>query len=428
MKKMLLLATICVAALCTTSCQQGTDVPRPRVLVSTDIGGPDEDDFQSMGHLLMFNDYFDLEGLVSSPSFGGGSADRILHLIDLYAEDFSGGAFRTAEELKSMVHQGVNRLAPAAGYRTATDGSNWIVQCARKEDPRPLYVLVWGGLEDVAQALHDAPDIADKIRIYWIGGPNKKFSPDAYSYIVSNFPDLFFIENNASYRGFINNDRRVSAYGRDFYEKHMKGTSALADDFATHCGGFVRMGDTPSVLYMLNYRKMDPADPSVDHWGGRFERMSRSSRRVFDRPLTVQDTVPVFSIVEMHLRGPERIDDQGEACLTLNCLGQDWDGFYVGDGIYQVRYAPKMTGLVPYTITGAVEQSGTFVVDNRWPGEPHPDDWIVGDSWWTDVQDPAEFEGAHQGAQTVAKWRDTVLSLWAERCQEMKPNAEQGTE
>jgi hypothetical protein len=31
--------------------------------------------------------------------------------------------------------------------------------------------LVWGGLDDVAQALHDAPEIQDKLRIYWIGGP-----------------------------------------------------------------------------------------------------------------------------------------------------------------------------------------------------------------------------------------------------------------
>lgn len=424
MKKQLFLVAVLALSCCLSACRQqqpAIEEERPRVLISTDIGGPDEDDFQSMGHLLMFNDYFDLEGLVSSPSFGGGGAEHIRNLIDLYAKDFKGGNFRTAKELKALVHQGVNRLAPAAGYRTSTDGSDWIVKCARKEDPRPLYVLVWGGLEDLAQALHDAPEIADKIRVYWIGGPNKKFSPDAYSYIASHFPHLWFIECNAAYRGFIHNDKRATNYGREFYEKYMKGTSALADDFVTHCGGIVRMGDTPSVLYMLNYKEMDPANPAAEHWGGRFERMNHSSRRVFDRPLTECDTVPVFSIVELHLKGPERVGDDGtEPCLTLNCLGQDWDGFYMGDGNYQVRYAPKMAGIVYYTITGAVEQEGVFIVDNRWPGAPHADDWPLGDDWWTDVQDPAEFEGAHQGAQSVVRWRDDALRLWAERCQEMK--------
>ena len=70
-------------------------------------------------------------------------------------------------------------------------------------------LLVWGGLDDVAQALHDAPDIQDKIRIYWIGGPNKKWSTNSYSYIVENFPYLWFIENNASYRGFIANYKQM---------------------------------------------------------------------------------------------------------------------------------------------------------------------------------------------------------------------------
>jgi hypothetical protein len=40
---------------------------RHRVLVSTDIGGTDPDDFQSLVHLLVYADGFDLEGLVSSP-------------------------------------------------------------------------------------------------------------------------------------------------------------------------------------------------------------------------------------------------------------------------------------------------------------------------------------------------------------------------
>ena len=60
---------------------------RFRVLVSTDIGGTDPDDNQSMAHLLMYSNEFDLEGLISSPSFGSGSTSEIYRMIDVYEKD-----------------------------------------------------------------------------------------------------------------------------------------------------------------------------------------------------------------------------------------------------------------------------------------------------------------------------------------------------
>ncbi|MBD5332900.1 MAG: DUF1593 domain-containing protein [Bacteroides sp.] len=60
---------------------------KPRILISTDIGGTDPDDNQSMIHLLMYANEFDIEGLVSSPSFGEGSKNEILKMIGLYEND-----------------------------------------------------------------------------------------------------------------------------------------------------------------------------------------------------------------------------------------------------------------------------------------------------------------------------------------------------
>ena len=49
----------------TAAANSGTlDSHRYRVVVSTDIGGTDPDDFQSMVHLLVYADCFDIEGLV----------------------------------------------------------------------------------------------------------------------------------------------------------------------------------------------------------------------------------------------------------------------------------------------------------------------------------------------------------------------------
>lgn len=166
---------------------------RHRILVSTDIGGTDPDDNQSMAHLLMYNDLFDIEALVSTPTFGKGSKGEIVRMIDLYEKDYPrlsahAPAMLAPDSLRALCRQGAVKRAPYCGFSEPTEGSKAIVEAARRQDPRPLYVLVWGGLEDVAQALHDAPDISDRIRVYWIGGPNKKWSANAYAYIAENFP------------------------------------------------------------------------------------------------------------------------------------------------------------------------------------------------------------------------------------------------
>lgn len=63
--------------------------PRPRVLVSTDIGGTDYDDFQSLVHLLLYTDRIDLEGIIASPYGSEPNRKRhLLHIIDLYARGY----------------------------------------------------------------------------------------------------------------------------------------------------------------------------------------------------------------------------------------------------------------------------------------------------------------------------------------------------
>src|SRR4051812_15984600 len=61
---------------------------RHRVLVSSDIGGTDPDDFQSMVHLFLYADVLDLEGIVSSP-YGPGRKEHILEVIEQYEKDYA---------------------------------------------------------------------------------------------------------------------------------------------------------------------------------------------------------------------------------------------------------------------------------------------------------------------------------------------------
>jgi hypothetical protein len=78
---------VCIALLTACAAARGDDGLRrdepvanatPRVLVSTDAGGTDYDDFQSLVHLFVYADRFDLEGLVSSPmgALGGRSTSE----------------------------------------------------------------------------------------------------------------------------------------------------------------------------------------------------------------------------------------------------------------------------------------------------------------------------------------------------------------
>ena len=107
-----------------------------------------------------------------------------MRVIEKYEKDYTNlrsysDKYPTPDELRSITKQGAEKRAPGKGYRESTEGSEWIIKCAHKQDERPLYVLVWGLLEDVAQALHDDPSIQGKIRVYYIGGPNKKWGADA---------------------------------------------------------------------------------------------------------------------------------------------------------------------------------------------------------------------------------------------------------
>ena len=220
---------------------------RYRVIVSTDIGGSDEDDFQSMVHFLLYSYLFDVEGLISSP-WGNGRVKDIFDVIDAYEKDYDklkkySKNYPTPDYLRSITAQGEINFAPYCGYKSETDGSKLIIDAARKADKRPLYILAWGLLEDISQALYDAPDILPKLRVIYIAGPNKKWGCNAYQYIKENHPSLWIIENNSTYRGFINDiDGIEYEYtNKGFVETYVKNSGALGKFFSTKCNGCLRM-------------------------------------------------------------------------------------------------------------------------------------------------------------------------------------------
>ncbi|HMQ61532.1 MAG TPA: DUF1593 domain-containing protein [Flavilitoribacter sp.] len=399
---------------------------KPRILISTDIGGTDPDDNQSMVHLLMYSDLFTIEGLVSSPSYGTGAKEEILRMIGLYEKDLPkirrfNVNLADPDYLRSIVKQGRRGNAPYKGFTSTTEGSDWMIKCAKKENPQPLWILVWGGLEDLAQALHDAPEIRSKIKVYWIGGPNKKWSANSYAYIAGNFPDLWFIEVNSSYYSlFSDNNIPDSIKKSAYYDNFINGAGYLGSDFKNYYGGEIKMGDTPSLLYMMDG---NPDYPLKESWGGSFERLENSPRIVFSNTTSLKDTVAFCSILEFHLKGPEVDIPQDSICFWMEVpYGksiQKWPGFYLGKGDYAIRYIPKKAETLKYRFTSHISAinglNGSIVVDNSWPGKKHPTDYPLGNNWYTDKSGKDLYDGEIQGGRTILKWRSDILQDWAKR-------------
>lgn len=390
-----------------------------RVIISTDIGGTDPDDFQSMVHLFLYADTLEIEGLISSP-FGPGRKEHILEVIDQYEKDYPSlktysEKYPVPDSLRSITKQGATDIAGYAGFDKSTEGSEWIVKCARKNDSRPLYVLVWGGIEDLAQALHDAPDILPKLRVYYIGGPNKKWTPDAYQYIADNFPELWIIESNATYRGWFTGGNQEGEWSNTgFPEKYIKNKGAMSSFFMTKLGGTIKMGDTPSLAWLLN--SPNPEDPALPNWGGQYVKAWERPYNLFDKLPSKSDSIQEFSILEIALSLKENLPEKPEARLHVE--NQALPGYFLGDGKVRFRFSPKSAKTFDFKIesnmnslngkTGSITAYIPPAELANHPSSKYP-------NWWTDNLNQELAEGEHIGAKTVNRWREEYLKDFAER-------------
>lgn len=128
----------------------------------------------------------------------------------------------------------------------------------------------------------------------------------------------------------------------------------------------------------------NPNDPLKESWGGSFEKMSYSPRVIFDRLVTTQDTVPIYSIIEFRVKGPQSNISPDSVCITLNIGKQNWGGYYLGNGIYAIRYSTYKLGTFPYTIisdiAGFEKQEGAITIGKEWLGKMHDTDYLLGNT------------------------------------------------
>jgi hypothetical protein len=201
-----------------------------------------------------------------------------------------------------------------------------------------------------------------------------------------------------------------------FYNNYIRGYGALGKAFKNYYNGNIKMGDTPSLAYLMNG---NPNDPSGESWGGSFVPIDYSTRVIFNRNTSTTDTVPAYAVIEWRFEGQGLHIPKDSSCFTLEISNQLWPGYYLGKGIYSVRYSSKKPEICIYKITSPISElngmEGQFVSTIPWPGKSGPDDYILGKNWYSDKPESEYFMQDQQGAGTVAKFREEFLMDWAKR-------------
>jgi len=264
--------------------------PKLRVLVLTDIEA-DPDDTQSLTRFLTYVNQWDVEGLIATTSIHQKTRvapESIWKVLVAYKKVQPNllkheKGYPQYEELISKVKKGLPVYGmTGVGEGRDSEGSEWIIKILDKNDPRPLWIPVWGGVNTLAQALWkiknsrsnaEAEKIYKKIRVYTISDQD-----DAGPWIRKTFPGIFFVcspgysYGRATWLGMSSampgsNEDVVSA---EWLAKNIQqGHGPLGAGYPDVAYGME--GDTPSFLSLISNGLNDPEHPDYGGWGGRYE-------------------------------------------------------------------------------------------------------------------------------------------------------------
>lgn len=273
---------------------------RARVIVDTDAKNEADDQFAIVHALLTPS--FEIHGIVPA-HFGERrtteslresreEVDKLLRLMGWQ------GRFR--------VEDGAPRALPDEATPVPSPGSGLIVEEALRDDPRPLHVLFYGPLTDMASALLEEPRIEERnVVVVWIGGgpwpeggPEFNLSNDigAANVVMRSrlevwqIPSSVYKRFSVSYAELMDKVRPHGALGRYLVEQ-------LIDWNAHHVDRpieFRSLGDSPAVGVVMapecGASAMRPApefDPAMAYVHGRGHR-----------PIRVYETVDARFVLE----------------------------------------------------------------------------------------------------------------------------------
>ena len=257
---------------------------RPRVIVTTD---GESDDKCSFVRFLLYTTDFDIEALIYTNSkwHPEGNGTQWMHdFIDEYEKVRDNllvhhPGYPSAERLKSLIYVGqMERTGrEAVGENMDTPGSDRIVEVLLDNDPRPVWLQAWGGLNNIAQAFYriktSYPDryeeAAAKAMIYAIAEQD-----DLRRWISSEFPEVKYVLNLFQFWRVIaySWDRRNPMEDHEIYTanwlaENVRNVGPLG---AIYDRNLMEEGDSPAFFHVINTGLRSTEHPSWGGWGGRF--------------------------------------------------------------------------------------------------------------------------------------------------------------
>ena len=305
---MICLATISVTAQTvprqTKAQKQTTTSYKPRIINTTDLGA-DPDDEQSLVRQLVSANEFDIEGLVVATGCwkkNQSNTAMLDKIVDAYEKAYPNlkvhaEGFPTPAYLKSISVMGQTGYGMSdVGTGKDSKGSDLIIAAADKDDPRPLWVMGWGGMNNIAQAIWkvretrspaDLKKFLSKLRLYDVLGQD-----DAGAWIAKNFPDVFYIRATKVYDW---QPPKNGTYQKDDIQSHGPLGAVYPDTkWATE-------GDSPAFMHVFPNGLNNPEKIDQGGWGGRFSFTKQAGIRSMSEVAKInKDAEPQFDPYYMY--------------------------------------------------------------------------------------------------------------------------------
>lgn len=283
---------------------------KARLIVLTDISSLSQtegepDDGQSMIRLMLYTNELDLEGLIATSNLGHGQRTRpelIREVVKAYGQVrpnllLHDKNYPPASQLSGIVKAGTPIAGPlvpveqSIGDGKDTEGSDWIIKVVDKNDARPVWVAIWGGSADLAQALwkvkatrtpDEMKEFVSRLRVHFVYDQDK-----TGPWIQEEFPELYCIFRHHGIRGMYRGGDTTLVRSR-WVETNIHNHGALGDRYVNYKGGDIwgrqlgrvtgiKEGDTPSFLNLLSNGLNIPDHPEWGSWGGRFKKDNTTS-------------------------------------------------------------------------------------------------------------------------------------------------------
>ena len=290
-----------------------TSGQKQRIIVLTDIEN-EPDDAMSLVRFLTYSNQWDVEGLVATTSVHQQdeiATWRIFEILEAYGEVRDNllkhePGYPALDDLKSVVREGRKDYGMnAVGKGMDSPGSELIIEAVDRGDDRPVWVLVWGGPNCLAQALwkvrdtrsqEDLDKFVSKLRVYTISDQD-----DSGPWIRSSFQELFYIASPgfhelggyhyATWSGISGDHFHARFAGGDFeivdnpwLDQHIRSKGPLGSQYP-HME-YLMEGDSPSFMYLINNGLGDSEHPNWGSWGGRYEFYQPRTEKWFLEPET----------------------------------------------------------------------------------------------------------------------------------------------